>query len=323
MRTVIVTGGGGFIGSNLCKYILDHSSYRVVALDNLSHGSLSNLESCLQNPNFEFKQLDIFDISKIDFKVSKNDVIVHLAAGKIPRYTDALDTLKTNGMGSNSVFEFAAKNQLKTIAASTSEVYGKNPETPFSEGSDLVVGNPDVKKWSYAISKMYEEQLLYAYSSKFDFPAALVRFFGAFGINQSLDWLGGPIPVFIEKAIRLEPIQVHGDGSQTRSFTFIDDHVFALFRLIELEWSGCDHFNLGSSREISILSLAQNIWSQINPDVEPKIEFLPYETFGKYEDVMRRVPDTSKAKSFLGLPDPTGFDISLRKTIEWQKKFYV
>jgi UDP-glucose 4-epimerase len=323
MRTIVITGGAGFIGSNLCRYILDHSPYKVIAIDNLSHGSLSNLESCLPNPNFEFVQLDIFDISTSNVNVTPKDVIVHLAAGKIPRYSDALDTLKTNGMGSNAVFEFAAKNHLKTIAASTSDVYGKNPETPFSEKSDLVIGNPDVKRWSYAVSKMYEEQLLYAYSSRYGFPGALVRFFGAFGINQSLDWLGGPIPVFIEKAIKLEPIEVHGDGSQTRSFTFIDDHVIALFNLIELEWEGCDHFNLGSSQEISILTLAQRIWAQVNPHTSPKIEFLPYETFGKYEDVMRRVPDTSKAKSRLDLPESTNFDLALSKTIEWQKKFYV
>ena len=317
MKKVAITGAAGFIGSNLTIRLLQEG-HSVIGIDDLSHGNLDNLKSITSNPNFTFVKEDILNSSALAEIFDGVDTVYHLAAGKIPRYSDALDTLRTNGLGSDSVFSAAFPRVKKVIAASTSDVYGKNTKVPFSEDSDLVVGNPDVKRWSYAISKMFEEQLLYAYSERYSIPAVGIRFFGAYGINQSRDWLGGPIPVFIEKAKEQHSIEIHGDGLQTRSFTFIDDHIEALYRLLQHEWTGATHLNLGSSHEISILDLAKKIWSIINPNLEPNLSLIPYSTFGKYEDVMRRIPNCSKARELLNLPANTEFDEGLTKTILWQ-----
>lgn len=317
MRKIVVTGAAGFIGSNLSTKLIEEG-YSVVGIDNLSHGNLDNLRSIFSHQNFSFLKEDIANTALLSSVFEDADAVYHLAAGKIPRYSDALDTLLTNGIGSDSVFRAAFPRVKKIIAASTSDVYGKNPNLPFSENSDLVVGNPDVRRWSYAISKMFEEQLLYAYSERYSVPAIAIRFFGAYGINQSRDWLGGPIPVFIEKAKQQIPIEIHGDGSQTRSFTYIDDHVDALIRILDVNWEGPTHLNLGSDNEISIIDLAKKIWLLVNPNSEPKLELIPYSTFGKYEDVMRRIPDCSKARSFLHLKKSTDFDTGLVKTIQWQ-----
>ena len=317
MRKIAITGAAGFIGSNLAIRLVAEG-FNVIGIDNLSHGQLSNLSPLSDTNKFEFVKEDILNTESLTKLFNGVDTVVHLAAGKIPRYSDALDTLRTNGLGSDSVFSAAFTQVNRVIAASTSDVYGKNRDLPFKETSDLVVGNPDVRRWSYAISKMFEEQLLYAYSERFGIPAVAVRFFGAFGINQSKDWLGGPIPVFIEKARKNEEIEVHGDGLQTRSFTFIDDHVEALLRLVNFSWDHAIHLNLGSDHEITIIALAELVWKLVNPNSKPKIKLIPYSTFGKYEDVIRRVPDCTKAKDLLKLPDNTEFSFGLKKTIDWQ-----
>ena len=317
MTRIAVTGAAGFIGSNLTSKLLSEN-HEVVGIDNLSHGLMSNLTGPSKTSSFKFIQEDILNTAALEKIFKDVDVVYHLAAGKIPRYSDALDTLRTNGLGSESVFRAAFPSVKKVIAASTSDVYGKNVNLPFTEESDLVVGNPDVRRWSYAISKMFEEQLLYAYSERYKIPAVAIRFFGAYGINQSRDWLGGPIPVFIEKAFLNEEIEIHGDGLQTRSFTYIDDHVEALHKLMTASWEAAIHLNLGSDHETSIIDLAKMVWGQVNPGTIPKIKLVPYSTFGKYEDVMRRVPDCSRAKELLSLEKNTSFEIGLKKTIEWQ-----
>jgi UDP-glucose 4-epimerase len=317
MKKVAITGAAGFIGSNLVLRLLKEG-HEVTGIDNLSHGLLSNLEQAMLMSNFKFIQEDIMNTSELELIFKNVNVVYHLAAGKIPRYSDALDTLRTNGLGSESVFRAAFPNVEKVIAASTSDVYGKNIKLPFTEESDLVVGNPDVRRWSYAISKMFEEQLLYAYSERYKIPAVAIRFFGAYGINQSRDWLGGPIPVFIEKAFMDEDIEIHGDGLQTRSFTFIDDHVDALYKLMSTSWESAIHLNLGSDHETTILDLATMVWEQVRPGTDAKVKLIPYSTFGKYEDVMRRVPDCSKARALLNLQKNTPFQEGLEKTVAWQ-----
>src|SRR5262249_44029384 len=143
------------------------------------------------------------------------DSIVHLAAYKIPRYVDAYDTLMINAVGSEVVARVAAQKGAKLVAASTSDVYGKNPRVPFSEHDDSVIGSPDVKRWAYAISKMFEEQLLFACHERFGIDVILIRFFGGYGPHQNLTWWGGPQSVFIGNALDGLPLPIHGDGSQT------------------------------------------------------------------------------------------------------------
>jgi UDP-glucose 4-epimerase len=197
-------------------------------------------------------------------------------------------------------------------------VYGKNPKVPFTEDSDLVMGNPDVRRWAYAISKMFEEQMLFAYQQRCGIPFVALRFFGGYGPNQNLTWWGGPQSVFINKALDYEEIEVHGDGQQTRSFTYVSDHVDGIVRTLEMDAANNMVFNLGATREISILDLAKLIWKLVRGDEPPKIKLIPYQTFGKYEDVMRRIPDITRARKILGFEPRVDLEDGLRRTIEWQ-----
>jgi UDP-glucose 4-epimerase len=206
----------------------------------------------------------------------------------------------------------------KLVAASTSDVYGKNPAVPFSEDSDLVTGRPQVRRWAYAISKMYGEQLLFAMHERHGIDVVILRFFGGYGPNQHLSWWGGPQAVFIDRAIDNQPCDLHGDGRQTRSFTYITDHVDGIIRAIENPAANNQVFNIGTTREISIEGLARIIWQLVRGDEPPKLNFVPYETFGRYEDVMRRVPDISRARDLLGYEPRVELEDGLRATIQWQ-----
>ncbi len=197
---ILVTGAAGFIGSNLVAELL-RRGHAVVGIDNLSQSSRLNLAEVADQPLFDFREADIRDESAMLDAADGCDVIVHLAALKIPRYSDALDTLMVNGLGSEIVAQTARANRAKLVIASTSDVYGKNPEVPFSEDSDSVIGNPQVKRWSYAISKMFEEQLVFAYHERHGIQVVVLRLFGGYGPNQNLTWWGGPQSVFINCAL--------------------------------------------------------------------------------------------------------------------------
>jgi len=199
-------------------------------------------------------------------------------------------------------------------------VYGKNTEVPFSEESDMVLGSTKIKRWAYALSKIYGEQYIIANNDEYDLEYTIMRFFGSYGPNQNLSWWGGPQSVFIENAINKEPLQIHGDGLQTRTFTFVEDTVDGIMHCIFHKNAKNDIFNIGSNKqeEITILDLAKMIWSMINKAEEPMIKFIPYNTFGRYEDVMRRVPDISKAVNAFNYSPKWPIERGLLKTIEWR-----
>lgn len=314
---VLITGVAGFIGSNLAAGLLARG-HSVVGVDNMSQGEKLNLADFEAHPKFSFRLLDILDRDALASASAGADVMVHLAAFKIPRYSDALDTLRINAHGSENVCEVARAAGAKIVAASTSDVYGKNPKVPFTEESNLVMGNPDVKRWSYAISKMFEEQLLFAYHERFGVNIVALRFFGGYGPHQNLTWWGGPQSVFINAALDSTELEVHGDGSQTRSFTYISDHVDGIIRSVEMETANNMVFNLGNTREISILELAKLIWRLIRPDEPPRVTLKPYASFGKYEDVVRRIPDITRARTLLGFDPKVDLEEGLKRTIEWQ-----
>ncbi len=317
-KNIFVTGVAGFIGSNLAVSLVN-KGYRVIGFDNLSQGNMGNLASIKNHENFTYIKGDILDNATL-LSIDENiDVIYHLAAFKIPRYTDALDTLKVNAFGTDNIAQFAIQKKAHLIAASTSDVYGKNLAIPFNEECDSVIGAPTVKRWAYAISKMFDEQLLFAYHERHSIDVTLVRFFGGYGPNQHLSWWGGPQSVFIDAALNQKPIEIHGDGLQTRTFTYISDHVAGLIKMLETENSKNQLFNLGSFEEISILDLAKKIWFIIHETEDAPLNIIPYEQFGKYEDVRRRVPDISKACSLLGYEPKVTLDAGLKKTIEWQR----
>jgi UDP-glucose 4-epimerase len=314
---VLITGVAGFIGSNVARALLDNG-YHVVVIDNMSQGDKLNMLEFIDHPEFEMHYADIRDEAAVKAAAKGCKKIVHLAAYKIPRYTDALDTLLINTGGSENVLKAAIDQNAKVVAASTSDVYGKNPEVPFTEDSALVMGNPDVRRWAYAISKMFEEQMLFAYQQRYGIAFVAMRFFGGYGPNQNLTWWGGPQSVFISKALDDEEIEVHGDGLQTRSFTYISDHVDGIVRCVEKDAANNMVFNLGNTREISIIDLARLIWRLVRGGTPAKIKLIPYQSFGKYEDVMRRIPDITRARKILGFEPKVDLEEGLQLTIEWQ-----
>ena len=315
--TVVVTGAAGFIGSNLSAELLKRG-YTVRGIDNLSQGTELNVAALLANPAFTLDRIDIRDEPALDEACDGATAIVHLAAYKIPRYSDALDTLTINAVGTMNVAHAARRHRARLIAASTSDVYGKNPALPFREDSDLVIGPPSVRRWAYAISKMYGEQLLLAVHERYGIDVVLLRFFGGYGPNQHLSWWGGPQAVFIDKALDDQPCEIHGDGQQTRSFTYISDHVDGIVRAIENPAASNQVFNIGSTREITIEALARLIWRLVRGEQEPKLTIIPYETFGRYEDVRRRVPDIGLAQSLLDYQPRVDLETGLPATIRWQ-----
>ncbi|MBI4389715.1 MAG: GDP-mannose 4,6-dehydratase [Nitrospinae bacterium] len=322
MKKILITGVAGFVGSNLCRKLLS-GGYRVTGLDNLSQGSLRNIEPFKGNPAFEFMEGDVRDEALVTRLVEQVDVVAHLAAFKIPRYGNAMDTLKINTGGTRNIFNAGSRFRRKIVFTSTSDVYGKNPDLPFSEESDLLLGETSIKRWSYAVSKLYDEHLAYAHMEERQTPIAIIRYFGGYGPNQNLTWWGGPQSVFIEKAIKNEPLTIHGDGLQRRSFTYVDDMVNGTFLVIDKDDSAGEIWNIGNDREITIKALGKMIWNLVRPDTEPKMELISYKSFsGHYEDVMRRIPDLTKSKERLGFNPAVPLEQGLPITIQWQKQFY-
>ncbi|MEO6682742.1 MAG: NAD-dependent epimerase/dehydratase family protein [Ginsengibacter sp.] len=318
---ILITGVAGFIGSCLAKRLLENGHY-VSGIDNLNYGFTRNIEPLKNHPNFKFILGDI--ANPYILKDVHADIIVHLASQKIPRYTSALRTLDENYLMLRNVVDKCNMDRSKIIFASTSDVYGKNPNVPFNENSDMVMGPTTVKRWAYALSKMYGEQYIIANKDEFDLKYTITRFFGSYGPHQNLTWWGGPQSVFIEKAFKNEEIEIHGDGLQTRTFTYIDDTVNALIACIQNKNSDNQIFNTGGKEggEISIKDLAILIWKLINgKDSVPKLKYIPYSTFGNYEDVMRRVPDITKLKTVLDFEPEWSLQEGLKVTIEWQKQF--
>lgn len=317
---IIITGAAGFIGSNLSKALLKHD-HSVIGIDNLSYGLERNIADIKDHPNFEFVLGDI--ANPLILKDYRADIIIHLASQKIPRYTNALRTLDENYLMLRNIVQKCILDKSKIIFASTSDVYGKNPNVPFNEESDLVLGSTTIKRWAYASSKIYGEQYIIANSEEYGLKFTIGRFFGSYGPNHNLTWWGGPQSGFITKAFNNEEIEIHGDGSQTRTFTYVEDTVAALVKFVEDPNSDNEIFNTGSNpeEEISILGLAELIWKLVNGEESyPKLKYIPYSSFGKYEDVMRRVPDISKLKKFFNFVPKYSLEKGLIKTIEWQRK---
>jgi UDP-glucose 4-epimerase len=317
----LVTGCAGFLGSNLVGRMLA-DGHEVVGVDNLSMGLLDNLAEFGGDRRFRFVQADVTDPAALAGLGGPFEAVVHLAAFKIPRYGKAIDTLKINYRGTENALELARRLGCKLVLASTSDVYGRNPKLPFSEeGSDHVIGSSKSPRWAYAVSKLFDEHLALAYQDAYGFPVTILRFFGSYGPKQPLSWWGGPPPVFIDCVLNDKPIPVHGDGSQTRSFTFVADTVEGIHQATVKSAANGEIINIGSTEEISILELAKRVKRAAGTPGELKVEFVPYASFTgrKYEDVMRRVPDVALCERLLGVRARVGIDEGLARTIEWQR----
>jgi UDP-glucose 4-epimerase len=321
-RKFLVTGAAGFLGSNLLERVLG-DGHEVVAIDDLSMGRRDNLGPLLDHPGLRFLQRDVTRADAFDGAGDAYDCIVHLAAFKIPRYGKAIDTLKINYRGTEVVLDLARKLGCKCVLASTSDVYGRNPTLPFSEdSSDSVIGSSSSPRWAYAVSKLFDEHLGLAYQDAYGFPVTVLRFFGSYGPRQNTTWWGGPQSVFIDCVLHGKPIPIHGDGKQTRSFTYVSDTVEGIFQAMIRPQANGEVINIGSNHEITILELARKVKQLSGTPGELAIEFIPYESFTgkKYEDVMRRVPDIRKCETLLGVRARVTLDEGLARTIEWQRK---
>ena len=316
---IAITGVAGFIGSNMAERLLARGD-EVRGIDDLSHGSLDNLAGFLDHPRFRFVKGTILEAAAVEGVARGSDAMVHLAAGKIPRYGDALDTLVTNGEGGMNVLRAChAGGVRRMVLASTSDCYGRNPQVPFSEESVSVIGSPHVRRWSYAVSKMFEEQALFAFRERHGLEGVVLRLFGGYGPRQNLTWWGGPQSVFIGAALKGEELEIHGTGQQTRSFTYVDDLVQGFVRALDVPSADGEMLNIGNDREIAIEDLARLIWGLIRDDA-PRIRRVPFATFGRYEDVERRIPDNRRAASILGHTPVIPLEDGLTRTIAWQRE---
>ncbi len=316
---IVITGGAGFLGSHLVDALLA-KGHTVVAIDNLSHGKIANLAEAMKSPNFKFVQADVCDAAAVGNAFDSASVIVHMAAFKIPRYGSRISTLSINSLGTTNMLNLAVEHGAKFVLTSTSDVYGKNPEVPFKETDPSVIGESRIPRWAYAVSKLYDEHLVFAYAEEYGIKTSIARIFGSYGPRQNLSWWGGPQSVFIDSVFNDEEIPIHGDGQQTRSFTYYEDTVAGLVALVEQEAANGEVFNIGACEEITILNLAKLIHKLIDPGRPLKVKMTPYNAISgrAYEDVMRRIPDITKAQTLLGFQPKWNMEDGMRKTIEWQ-----
>lgn len=296
----LVTGGAGFIGSYLVNALLARGD-EVVALDNLTTGRITNLDEASKSPGFHFVQGSVLDELVVDELVRQCDVVVHMAAAVGVRLVveQPLKSLTTNLRGGQVVMEAAHRYRRKVLMTSTSEIYGKNSLGPLRESADRILGNPSIVRWAYSTAKAVDEILAGCYQRERGLPTIVVRLFNTVGARQSPAY-GMVIPRLVQQALRDEPLTVYGDGHQTRCFAHVLDVVDAILRLLDREAAIGQTFNIGSSEEISIGRLAEAIIERC--ESRSPIRLVPYdEAYGAgFEDMQRRVPDTTKLRALTG-----------------------
>ncbi len=308
---ILVTGGAGFIGGHLCRLLLD-SGYPVTAIDNLSTGNLRNIAALRRHPNFIFVRETILNEMVMDRLISECDVIVHLAAAVgVQLILDRpVHTIETNILGTEAVLRAATRYGKKVLLASTSEVYGKSERIPFSEEDDRVVGATTRARWSYAATKEVDEFLALAYHRERELPVVIFRLFNTVGPRQTGQY-GMVVPRFVRWALKGEPIRVYGDGQQSRCFCHVADATQALVGLLEHPDAIGQIYNVGSIEQVTILGLAERA-KAITNSASP-IQFVPYKELGNdFEDMRRRVPDTSKIHALIRWEPQFSLDDILR-----------
>ena len=301
----LITGGAGFIGSHLADHLFDQG-HHVHVIDNLSTGSLGNIRHLMDEERFELTIGNVLDYHTLERVVDECDQIFHLAAavGVKLIMERPVETIVTNVQGTENVLKLANYYDKKVLVASTSEVYGKLMETGdgvnrLSESDDWILGPTTKRRWAYACSKALDEFLSLAYYDEKDLPVVAVRFFNTVGPRQTGRY-GMVIPNFVEQALAGEPIQVYGDGEQTRCFTYVGDAVRAITALMNTPEAPGEVFNIGSNEEVSINELAGRVLELTGSSSE--VTHIPYEeVYGPgFEDMRRRTPDISKLEEAIG-----------------------
>jgi UDP-glucose 4-epimerase len=319
MKRIGVTGAAGFIGSHVCERLLD-DGYEVVGVDDLSYGAIGNIAPFLEHPSFTFEVLDCTRQRDLRRVFDGCDGIVHMAAKKIPRFGGTLRTLEVNVQGMDAACAVALSLDADLVITSTSDVYG-NATPPFREDGELVIGPPTTKRWAYAVSKMYDEHYALALADEKDLRVTILRLFNAYGPRNHLSWWGGPVVTFIESLLDGEPMEIHGDGLQTRTFTYVQDTADGIVRALERPEARGEVINLGGVETVTIQRLAELVQLKLDGASSPlRARHITYESLpGKYQDVIHRVPDTTKAERLLGFQATIGLDEGLDRTIAWHR----
>lgn len=319
---VLVTGGAGYIGSHLVDALLKRGD-EVLVVDNLSTGKIENIKHLLDQPALHFINDSILNEPLLERFVASMDRIFHLAAAVGVRniLQDPLAAINTNVRGTEVVLGLAFKYWKRVVIASTSEIYGKASHVPFHEDDDRVLGSTGVARWSYSMSKAIDEHFAFAYAAK-GLSVSIVRYFNSYGPRLDERGYGSVVANLTRQALRGEPLTVHGDGKQTRCFTYIDDTVAGTLLAGEVKGAIGEAFNIGSTTETSILDLAKLI-KRITRSKSP-IQFQTYEAYyGEgFEDTRRRVPSGEKARRLLGFTPKVNLEIGLKKTIAWCRSHY-
>ncbi len=314
---ILVTGGAGFIGSNLVD-ILMTQGHEVTVIDNLSVGKASNIEHHLESDHFHFVNDSILNEGTLERLIRRADLIYHLAAVVGVKYVvdDPLMAIITNVRGTENVLELAFKYWVRTVIASSSEIYGKSTVVPLQEDSDRLLGPTTVGRWSYSDAKAIDEYFALGYAKK-GLPVSVVRYFNAYGPRLDPLGYGSVIAKFMTQALRGEPLTVYDNGEQTRCFTYVRDTIEGTIRAATVKEAVGQVFNIGSNRETSIIELAQLIRKLTGTRSE--IAHISYEVaYGEqFEETRRRVPDVTRARETLGFEAQTTLEEGLQKTLAW------
>jgi UDP-glucose 4-epimerase len=316
---VLITGGAGFIGSHLADAYLQRGD-EVLVIDDLSTGTIENIQHLKSNPRFHYTIDSVHNQPVTAELVDQCDVVVHLAAavGVKLIVESPVRTIETNVRGTEVVLALANKKQKRVLIASTSEVYGLSADVPFREDGNLVMGATTKGRWSYACSKAIDEFLALAYWREKKLPTTIVRLFNTVGPRQTGRY-GMVIPTFVKQALAGRAITVYGNGKQTRCFGYVGDVVGALIKLMDHSGSVGQVFNIGSTEEISILQLAEKIKELTQSDSE--IVFVPYDEAYEegFEDMPRRVPDTTKINQLVGFKPEMSLEGILETVINFHR----
>ena len=319
MKKVIVTGGAGFIGSNLVKKLLDLNVEKLLIIDDLSTGNESNISSIVSDERVQFLNSKIEDIESLNELFKDYDFCYHLAAGVGVQYImdNLSESLLTNILATHKVLEACQANELPILLTSTSEIYGVAEDDVWTEETKSLIGPTTKLRWSYAASKMIDEFIALSLFEEGKVSPIIVRLFNIIGPNQ-LSKYGMVVPRFIESALEDKDILIHGDGSQSRSFTWVDDVVNYLIKLAEVKAYG-EVFNIGQTEEISIKNLAELIIEKTNSNSQ--IIFKSHEeVFGKaFEDPKRRTPGIDKIIEFTGMKPTKNIEFMIENIINFKK----
>lgn len=316
----LITGGAGFIGSHLAERLLS-TGHEVIVIDDLSTGSIENIEHIQNNPRFRFVYDNVRNSETVHILIEQCDVIFHLAAavGVQLIVDNPVHTIETNIHGSEVVLSIANKFRKKILIASTSEVYGKSEAVPFREDDDTVLGSTKFSRWSYACSKAIDEFLGLAYHEQYGLPVIVTRFFNTVGPRQTGRY-GMVVPRFVECALRNKPIMIYGTGKQSRCFAYIGDVVDAAIALMNCPQAPGRVYNIGSTEEIAIEDLAKKIIGMTSSKSE--LRYISYEeAYGRpFDDMMRRIPCLDRIKQIVGYQPKTNLDQILQSVVDDMKK---